>query len=147
MSTKAAHCFYPCYPWFTFFDLWREVARHHRPHVRLAQVVQSPGLGALDELMEKDRVVAQLQVLVEEKFVAPFLLHARSESPPRNAVAPIDCGHIARTRQNRTGFGVSDLSTLATSACSRRSRGPEQKTLRREFTSGCRTAFSEHMNK
>jgi len=35
---------------------------------------------------------------------------------------------------------VADLSALATWACARRSRGPEQKTLRREFTSACRTS-------
>jgi len=35
--------------------------------------------------------------------------------------------------------GVSVLRALQTSACTRRSRGPQQKTLRREFTSACRT--------
>ncbi len=42
--------------------------------------------------------------------------------------------------ERRAGcFGVSVLSRLRTSACARRSRGPEQKTLRREFTSVGRT--------
>jgi len=39
----------------------------------------------------------------------------------------------------RKRIGVSVLSTLATLACAPRSRGPQQKTFRREFTSACRT--------
>ena len=38
----------------------------------------------------------------------------------------------------RNCVGVSVLRALVTSACARRSRGPKQKTLRREFTSACR---------
>ncbi len=37
-------------------------------------------------------------------------------------------------------FGVSDLSRLGMAAWARRSRGPQKKTLQREFTSACRTA-------
>jgi len=43
-------------------------------------------------------------------------------------------------RWTRSDNGVPDLRTLATSACARRSRGPKQKTLRREFTSACRSS-------
>src|SRR5262249_40296853 len=38
-----------------------------------------------------------------------------------------------------TSVGVSDLCALGTSACARRSRGPEQKAVRREFASALRT--------
>src|SRR5437879_2722991 len=42
--------------------------------------------------------------------------------------------------RTETRVGVSDLSVMATSACARRSRGPQQKTLRPEYTSACRSA-------
>jgi hypothetical protein len=43
-----------------------------------------------------------------------------------------------RQRHPRKRSGVSVLSALETSACARRSRGPELKTVRREFTSAGR---------
>jgi hypothetical protein len=48
----------------------------------------------------------------------------------------------SRANQDRSQtscLGVSDLSTLRTSACARRSRGPRPRRFRREFTSACRS--------
>jgi len=45
-----------------------------------------------------------------------------------------------RPSRLKTYVGVSAFDELATWPCARRSRGPEQKTLRREFTSACRTS-------
>ncbi len=44
-----------------------------------------------------------------------------------------------RNAESRIALGVSDRSALTTWSCARRSRGPEQITLQREFTSACRT--------
>lgn len=53
--------------------LGREVRRGHGQEVGLAQVLQALGLGSLHELVEVERLVDLLQVLVEDVAVAGLL--------------------------------------------------------------------------
>src|SRR5262249_8026739 len=62
---------------------------------------------------------------------------ARRQSPPIDRIgSPFNCGLCA----DLSAIRVSARSAQPRPACALRSRGPEQKMLRREFTSACRSS-------
>jgi len=89
----------------------------------------------IDELISRSRPwpcrnVQHVCPTRKRENARPALARSGESFGARNPRRPARVDHIDR--------GVSGRSTLRSSACAYRSRGPKQETLRRESTSACR---------